>query len=51
MTLSALKPAALFAAAFVASIFAVFLDWRGRLLRRLRTDRDVHRAPIAHTRR
>lgn len=52
MTLNALRPGALVAAAFMASIFALFFDWRGRLVRRLRADQGDHRASdIAHTRR
>ena len=52
MTLYALRPEALVATAFMASLFALFFDWRGRLVRRLRTDQEDHRASdIAHTRR
>ena len=52
MTLTALRPAALCATAFAAAIFALFFDWRGRIVRRLRTDQDVRGASdIAHTRR
>ena len=40
------------ATAFAAAIFALFFDWRGRIVRRLRTEQDVHGASdIAHTRR
>lgn len=52
MTLNALRAWALVATAFMASIFALFFDWRGRFVRRLRTDKDDQRASdIAHTRR
>lgn len=55
MTLNALRPEALVAlaaAAGMAAILARFFDWRGRLVRRLRTGPVHHRAPdIAHARR
>ena len=35
MTLTVLRPAALVATAFMASILALFLEWRGRLVRRI----------------
>lgn len=49
MTLTALRLEALIATAFLASMYAVFFNWRGRLVRRLRTDHDGGASAIAHT--
>jgi hypothetical protein len=52
MTFDALRPGALFATGFIASLFALFFDWRRRLVRRLLADHDEHRAADnTHTRR
>ena len=40
MTLGALSPGALLSTAFAASLFALFFDWRGRLVRRLGAGHD-----------
>ena len=41
MTLNAIRPAALFGTASMATLLALFFNWRGRMVRRMRSSRST----------